>query len=62
MYPQKMQYIKQNTAFTNAFTDLHKVTKAITNLQHYKMWAGDLDKYISQFKSQVGKAQYDLDA
>ena len=39
------------TAFTDAFTNLHKVTKATTELQNLRMRTGDLDGYISQFKS-----------
>ena len=50
------------TTFTDTFTDLHKVTKATTNLQNLRMQTGDLDEYISQFKSLVCKAGYDLDA
>ena len=50
------------TAFTDRFTDLHKVTKATTSLQNLKMRVGDLDGYASQFKSLANKAGYDLDA
>ena len=50
------------TAFINRFTDLHKVTKATTALQNLKMRIGDLDAYVSQFRSLAHKAGYDLDA
>ena len=50
------------TAFTDGFTDLHKVTKATTELQNLRMRAGDLDRYVSQFRSLANKAGYDLDA
>ena len=50
------------TAFTDGFTDLHKVTKATTSLQNLKMRVGDSDGYASQFKSLANKAGYDLDA
>ena len=50
------------TAFTDGFTDLHKVTKATTELQNLRMRAGDLDGYVSQFRSLANKAGYDLDA
>ena len=50
------------TAFTDGFTDLHKVTKAITSLQNLKMRTRDLDGYAFQFKSLAHKAGYDLDA
>ena len=49
-------------AFTDGFTDLHKVTKATTSLQNLKMRNRDLDRYASQFKSLAHKAGYDLDA
>ena len=50
------------TAFTDAFMDLHKVTKATTKLQNLRMRTGDLDRYSSQFRSLANKAGYDLDA
>ena len=50
------------TAFTDMFTDLHKVTKATTELQNLRMRTGDLDGYVSWFKSLANKAGYDLDA
>ena len=50
------------TAFTDAFTDLHKVTKATTELQNLRIRTGDLDRYVSQFKSLANKAGYNLDA
>ena len=50
------------TAFTDTFTNLHKVTKATTELQNLKMRTGDLDRYVSQFKSLANKAGYDLDS
>ena len=49
-------------AFTDVFTDLHKVTKATTELQNPRMRAGDLDGYVSQFRSLANKAGYNLDA
>ena len=49
-------------AFTDAFTDLHKVTKATTELQNLRMRTGDLNGYVSWFKSLANKAGYDLDA
>ena len=49
------------TAFTDRFTDLHKVTKATTELQNLRMRAGDLNRYVSQFRSLANKAGYDLD-
>ena len=48
-------------AFTDGFTDLHKVTKATTELQNLEMRIGDLDRYVSQFRSLANKAGYDLD-
>ena len=50
------------TAFTDGFTDLHKVTKATTALQNLKMRIGDLDGYVSQFRSLANRAGYNLDA
>ena len=50
------------TAFTDGFADLHKVTKATTSLQNLKMRTRDLDGYASQFKSLAHKAGYNLDA
>ena len=50
------------TAFTDGFTDLHKVTKATTSLQNLKIRVGDLNGYASQFKSLANKAGYNLDA
>ena len=50
------------TAFTDGFTDLHKVTKATTALQNLKMRTGDLDGYVSQFRSLANRAGYNLDA
>ena len=50
------------TAFTGRFTDLHKVTKATTELQNLRMRTGDLDRYVSQFRGLANKAGYDLDA
>ena len=35
------------TAFTDAFTNLHKVTKAATKLQNLRMRTRNLDGYIS---------------
>ena len=49
------------TAFTDGFTDLHKVTKATTSLQNLKMRVRDLGGYTSQFKSLANKAGYNLD-
>ena len=49
------------TAFTDRFTDLYKVTKATTELQNLRMRTGDLDRYVSQFRSLANKAGYDLD-
>ena len=49
------------TAFTDGFTDLHKITKATTTLQNLRMRTGDLDAYVSQFRSLAHKAGYDLD-
>ena len=49
------------TAFTDGFTDLHKVTKATTALQNIRMRTGDLNGYVSQFRSLANKAEYDLD-
>ena len=50
------------TAFTDSFTDLHKVTKTITELQNLRMRTGDLDEYVSWFRSLANKAGYNLDA
>ena len=52
---------ESETAFTDRFTDLYKVTKATTELQNPRMRAGDLDGYVSQFRSLENKAGYDLD-
>ena len=49
------------TAFTDGFIDLHKVTKATTELQNLRIRTGDLDRYVSQFRSLANKAGYDLD-
>ena len=48
------------TAFTDTFTNLHKVTKATTKLQNLRIRTGDLDGYDSWFKSLADKAGYDL--
>ena len=58
----KVHWAEFETAFTNRFTDLHKVTKATTALQNLRMRTGDLDGYVSQFRSLANKAGYDLDA
>ena len=50
------------TAFTDRFMDLHKVTKATTELQNLIMRTGDLDGYVSQFRSLANKVGHDLDA
>ena len=50
------------TAFTDRFTELHKVTKATTELQNLRMRTGDLDGYVSWSRSLANKAGYDLDA
>ena len=57
-----LHWAEFENAFTDGFTDLHKVTKATTSLQNLKMRTGDLDGYASQFKSLAHKAGYDLDA
>ena len=57
-----MHWAEFETAFTDGFTDLHKVTKATTALQNLKMRTGDLDGYVSQFRSLANKARYNLDA
>ena len=51
-----MHWAEFETAFTDGFTGLHKVTKATTELQNLRMRAGDLDRYVSQFRSLANKA------
>src|SRR5580692_10743042 len=58
----EVHWAEFETAFTDAYTDLHKVTKATTNLQNLRMKQGNLDGYIAEFKTLAGKAGYQLDA
>src|SRR5580704_6947431 len=58
----EVHWAEFETAFTDAYTDLHKVTKATTNLQNLRMKQGNLDGYIAEFKTLTGKAGYQLDA
>ena len=50
------------TAFTDGFTDLHKVTKATTELQNLKYESRRLRQICLSVRSLANKAGYNLDA